>query len=261
MEQGDIGSQEVEQSMAHHSFTISPPHPFWATGSQPSIIWLEWKEYFVNYISAVDEAEKMKPEQKKRLLLHSLGPTGLKTYTRMPRITGGEENVFELALKELGKYFAPKVCIGVTRHTFFQRKQSKDELVDEWVDDLKRLALDCNFGNLHDDLIRDQLVVHNNNSSIQDRLWVNGDAPLEDVMAIMRKAEMSGRCATVVKESDKESGAVFKVQGNFRTKDSIVSLRARTKQLHAGQTSQGGIQTGMGVLRKRNATVAVARNA
>lgn len=46
--------------------------------------------------------------------------------------------------------------------------------------------------------------MHNNNTVIQDRLWVNGDAPLEDVLAIMRKVEMSGRCATVVKESDRD---------------------------------------------------------
>lgn len=47
-------------------------------------------------------------------------------------------NVFEAALQDLDKYFAPKVCIGVVRYKFFQRKQNKAELIDEWVDDLKK---------------------------------------------------------------------------------------------------------------------------
>lgn len=114
MEQGD---QETSV-MAQQNFTISPPHPFWATGSQPSMKWSEWKDYFVNYIKAVDEAGKMKPKQMKRLLLHSLGPVGLKTYNRMPKATPNEENVFEKALKDLDKYFDPKVCIGVVRQIF-----------------------------------------------------------------------------------------------------------------------------------------------
>lgn len=54
--------------MAQQSFTISPPHPFWATGSQPTSKRLEWKNYFVNYIKAVDEADQMKPDQMKRLV-------------------------------------------------------------------------------------------------------------------------------------------------------------------------------------------------
>lgn len=84
------------------------------------------------------------------------------------------------------------------------------------MDDLKKLAIDCKFENLHDYFIRDQLVMHNNNSPIQERLWVNGEAPLEDVLFIMRKAEMSGRCATVIKESGKDSDGVFKVSNPNR---------------------------------------------
>lgn len=237
MEQGDLPIQTHTSAMAQQNFMISPPHPFWASGSQPTIKWVEWKEYFVNYINAVDEAGNMKAEQKKRLLLHSLGPTGLKTCSRMTKTAGGNDDVFEAAIMDLDKYFAPKVCIGVTRHKFFQRRQSKDELVDEWLDDLKRLAIDCNFGNLHDDLIRDQLVVHNNNTTIQDRLWVNGDAPLEDVLAIIRKAELSGRCSTVLKESEKDPGGVYRVQNTFKSQGQF-NFGRRPTQAVAQSSSQ-----------------------
>ncbi|KAJ1209816.1 hypothetical protein NDU88_005188 [Pleurodeles waltl] len=139
----------------------------------------------------------------------------------------GDGNNFDAALMDLDKYFAPKVCIGITRLKNFQRKQHKEEEVDDYVAELKKLAIDCKFGILHEDLIRDQLVMHARNQSIQERLWINGDAPLEDVLAIIRKAEISGRCATELKSSDKEDCSVLKI--NNRKSTSNYKERASEK--------------------------------
>ncbi|KAJ1115932.1 hypothetical protein NDU88_004152, partial [Pleurodeles waltl] len=114
------------------------------------------------------------------ILLHSLGPIGLKTYNKMPKCSAsGDICVFGAAMQDPDRDFAPKVCIGIVRYTFFQQKQEKEESVDDYVADLKKLAIDCRFGAIHDDLIRDKLVMHCNNQSIQERLWINGDSPLE----------------------------------------------------------------------------------
>ncbi|KAJ1190047.1 hypothetical protein NDU88_006786 [Pleurodeles waltl] len=112
---------------------------------------------------------------------------------------------------DLNKYFAPKVCVGIVRYKFFQRKQEKCELVNDYIADLKKLALDCKFGAIHDELIRDQVVMHCNNQSIQERLWINGDSPLDEILALIRKAEISERCFSELKSTEKNEDSIFKV--------------------------------------------------
>ncbi|KAJ1108933.1 hypothetical protein NDU88_006303 [Pleurodeles waltl] len=125
----------------------------------------------------------------------------------MTKISGsGDTNVFENVLKEFDNYFAPKVCIGIFRYTFFQRKQECGETVDEYVAALRVLANDCKFDNLQGQLIGDQVVMHTRDPAIQERLWINGDAELDDILAIVRKAELSSRSAKAVKTETKEFG-------------------------------------------------------
>lgn len=150
---------------------------------------------------------------KRGIFLHSVGPEGLKAFNQMTRVGGGSNsNVFSQAINDFDSYFSPKVCIGILRYKFFQRKQNIDESVD-YVSALRTLSLDCQFGNLQEDLIRDQVVMLVRDSSIQERLWVNGDSKLDDILAIVRKAEMSCRSTKEVKVEDnsKSSGTVTKI--------------------------------------------------
>ncbi|KAJ1174408.1 hypothetical protein NDU88_006230 [Pleurodeles waltl] len=120
---------------------------------------------------------------------------------------------------DLDKYFAPKVCVGIVRYKFFQRKQEKGELVDDYVADLKKLALDCKFGAVHDELISDQVVMHCNNQSIQERLWINGNSPLDDILAIVRKAEISERCISELKSTEESEDGIYKVTNRKARKE------------------------------------------
>ncbi|KAJ1197565.1 hypothetical protein NDU88_001422, partial [Pleurodeles waltl] len=72
--------------------------------------------------------------------------------------------------------------------------------------------------------------MHARNQSIQERLWINGDTPLEDVLAIIRKAEILGRCATELKPPDKEEGGVYKV--NNRKSEKTLAFNYKEKVEH-----------------------------
>ncbi|KAJ1136509.1 hypothetical protein NDU88_002924 [Pleurodeles waltl] len=136
-----------------------------------------------------------------------VGPEGLNVYESTTKISGrGDTNVFENVLKEFDNYFAPKVCIGILRYKVFQRKQECGETVDEYVAALKVLVNGCKFDHLQSQLIRDQVVMHTRDPAIQERLWRNGDAELDDILAIVRKAELSSRSAKAVKTESKEIG-------------------------------------------------------
>ncbi|KAJ1145991.1 hypothetical protein NDU88_012274 [Pleurodeles waltl] len=66
-------------------------------------------------------------------------------------------DVFKHSLEDLDAHYQPIACVAVDRFHFFQRKQGKDETVDE-------------------------------------KNWVCGDAPMNEIIAIVKKAELSKRC-------------------------------------------------------------------
>lgn len=76
---------------------------------------------------------------------------------------------------------------------------------------LKKLAITCKFGVLHDELVRDQIIMHTVNTSIQEKLWVNGDSPLNEIIAMVKKAELSKRCAEAAKLDKYNKATICKV--------------------------------------------------
>ena len=55
--------------------------------------------------------------------------------------------MFLIAVNDFDNYFAPKVCIGIIRYTFFQRKQEKEEPNNGYTATFRKRSLDCKFGN------------------------------------------------------------------------------------------------------------------
>ncbi|KAJ1101134.1 hypothetical protein NDU88_006206 [Pleurodeles waltl] len=198
--------------MASGNLNLPPPQPFIPGSSDVSIKWQEWREYFINYISACDEDNDFSGEKKKKMLLHCLGRHGLKIYNRIEKKHREQGDVFVHALEDLDRYYSPTVCVGIDRCKFFHRKQSKEETIEEYFSALKNLALTCRFGTLHDEFIRDQIVMYAANQNMQDCLWTKGESPLQEVIEVVKKAELTGRCAKAV------------LQGNAKLDDSIGEL-------------------------------------
>ncbi|KAJ1198574.1 hypothetical protein NDU88_002413 [Pleurodeles waltl] len=173
---------------------------------EATLKWEEWREYFVNYISTFEDEEELTPEKKKKILLHCLGAKGLKIYNSINKKTRAPDqgDVFSHALEDLTEYFRPAVCVAVDRFKFYHRKQQLEESVEDYVAALKNLALSCKFGNLHDDLIRDQIIMHTANPHIQEKLWSREEASLREVIDLVKSAELTGRCAkAVLRREDK----------------------------------------------------------
>lgn len=197
---------------------LNPPVPFLPRPGEPLIKWSDWKDYFLNYVAVLEEEneDEFSQSRKKKMLLHSLGPEGNRVFNQMEKKVRPPDsgNVFLDALEDLDAHYHPPVCVGISRYEFFQRKQGKMEPAEDYVAALKKLAINCEFGTLHDSFIRDQLVMHSNNSAIQEKLWTCGDAPLNEIFAIVRKAEMSKRCAKVALKSNEDNPTVSKVSSS-----------------------------------------------
>lgn len=71
------------------------------------------------------------------------------------------------------------------------RNQSQDEIFDKYVTELKILASTCNYGALHDSLIRDRLICGISDSNLRERLLRVADLDLQKCLEICRAAELS----------------------------------------------------------------------
>ncbi|XP_067055906.1 uncharacterized protein [Acropora muricata] len=89
----------------------------------------------------------------------------------------------------LNGYFDVRGNLIVQRALFNKRHQLAGESVDTFIQDLYRLAEDCEYGSLKDCLIRDRIVVGVVDDSLSDRLQAKADLTLEMAVQMSRQAE------------------------------------------------------------------------
>ncbi|KAL5499382.1 hypothetical protein EMCRGX_G010781 [Ephydatia muelleri] len=75
------------------------------------------------------------------------------------------------------------------RAKFNLRKQEDGEPVDDFVTTLYSLAQYCNFGDLHDEMIRDRLVVGLRDANLSEKLQLDSELTLEKAIAMARQSE------------------------------------------------------------------------
>jgi len=88
----------------------------------------------------------------------------------------------------LNGYFDVRRNLILQRALFNKRHQLAGESVDTFIQDLYRLAEDCEYGSLKESLIRDRIVVCVADDS-SDRLQAKADLTLETAAQMSRQAE------------------------------------------------------------------------
>ena len=75
----------------------------------------------------------------------------------------------------------------IIEHAKFNKcSQLPGEPVEQFVASLYNLAVDCNFGELKDELICDRIVVGIRDASLSERLQMDQELTLEKAKAVVR---------------------------------------------------------------------------
>ena len=86
-------------------------------------------------------------------------------------------------------FFVPKKNVIYERAKFNRRVQLPGETVDSFITALYGLAEHCNYGQLHNELIRDRIVVGLRNEALSERLQLDRDLTLETAITKARQSE------------------------------------------------------------------------
>ncbi|MEE8327948.1 MAG: hypothetical protein V3R32_04040, partial [Nitrosomonadaceae bacterium] len=148
---------------------VDPPAPFLPSPGKPQISWARWYEDWTDYLLAAGLDEESNPtvtdKRRRAILVRNLGDEGRRILSTL-----GEKLTLALVAQGLKDYFEPRVYIRMERFNFHQRAQIPGEPVLDFVTCLRELVIKCNYGNLTDDLVVDQLVEKTNNPRIREKL-------------------------------------------------------------------------------------------
>ena len=112
--------------------------------------------------------------------------------------------LFNLEAEELKKYDTVKgkfeSYFEKRRNTIYERPrfnshtQRENESVEEFIADLYRLAKNCGYGTLHDELVRDRTVVGIRDSKLSKELQLEAELTLDSCITKVQQSEAAGRC-------------------------------------------------------------------
>jgi hypothetical protein len=186
-------------------------------------------ERFSTYIDRLElyfEANSI-PEEKQVAVF--LTVVGAKNFSLLNDLCAPEKPKDKTLVDLIGKlmgHFEPKPIVISERFHFHKRDQKPGESISEFVADLRRLSVNCQFGERLEEMIRDRFVCGLVNETTQQRLLLEKDLTLESAI------QLASMRATALKDASQ-------IQASTSPKDHSVHrvLEKKAAYSHASPIS------------------------
>ena len=117
--------------------------------------WHLYAQRFEHFLLANDIEDDSK---QRHLLLALIGNSTFKLLTNLVAPKKPGELSYKEICEQLEKHFSPKPIKIAERFRFYSRQQQSEETVAEYLAELRKLAINCEFGNFLEDALCDRLV-------------------------------------------------------------------------------------------------------
>ena len=175
---------QTETSTPAHALTINPPEPY--DFSKPDQ-WEKWFRRFNRYRSA--SGLNVKPDEVQiGTLIYCMGDQAediLSTF----ELSEEDAKVYKTVRDRFNFHFVADRNIIYERAKFNKRTQA-----DMFITDLYALAEHCKYGILHDELVRDHLVVGCRDRRLSEKLQMDSELTLSKAVKIARQSEWLSNC-------------------------------------------------------------------
>ena len=166
------------------TFQVSAPEPF--TFSRPEE-WQKWSRCFERFRIASGLTGKPETAQI-NTLIYSMGDEAddiLRSFALSEE--GGKK--YDTVKGRFDSHFVKRCNIIFERAKFNMRHQQDGEPVDAFITALYGLAEHCGYGTLHDEMIRDRIIVGIRNIALSEKLQLKADLTLERAVTEVRQSE------------------------------------------------------------------------
>lgn len=160
--------------------------------------WQVFTERLEQFFEINDVAE----EKKKAILITSISDDVYKLLRDVCHPVLPKNKTFDELCELLNKQFVVKTSVFRERVTFYNVKQMKDENIANWFARIKKLSVDCKFGDRFDEILLDRFISGLRSSPILDRLCEED----EDKLTLQNAVEIAANKESSIKETYQDDG-------------------------------------------------------
>ena len=166
------------------TYQVSPPEQFHFGHPEE---WLKWIRRFERFRKASGLEEKAE-EAQVNTLIYTMGDDA-DDIVRSFRLSEEDSTKYSVVRAKFDAHFVKRRNVIYERAKFNLRRQEEGEPVDSFITALYGLAEHCGYGDLHDEMIRDRIVVGIRDSSIAVKLQLDAELTLSKAVTLVRQAE------------------------------------------------------------------------
>ncbi|KAL8565639.1 hypothetical protein ACOMHN_063470 [Nucella lapillus] len=158
------------------------PKPFDGTAES----WPTWRQRFERYRISTGLNTKTKQEQVS-IFLYAMGDIADNILICLAVNEADIE--FDELSRKFNEHFGARKNEIIARAKFNRRTQKQGEGIDAFIQDLHKMAEDCNYAALRDELIRDCIVVGVTNDDLSDDMQAKANLTLTEAIQMARQAK------------------------------------------------------------------------
>ena len=201
-----------------------PPSEYWTTpGEKPKLPWSQWYADFLIYGQSWGW-ETWSDGRRKALLLNSVGAEARRLFRASESLQPAGDNkveedkedkdkdkdkdqkpviqlVYENAVRVLEKLFVKDTDVRTERVKFRRCIQRSGESALIYLTNLKEAVQKCSFGDLRDDMIRDQFIEGCVSDQLRDKLLLKDDLSLSRLEDIVESVDRGLQRRQVLQEA------------------------------------------------------------
>lgn len=166
------------------TFNIQPPEPF---DFNKPLEWTKWIRRFERFRQASNLTTNSE-ENQVNTLIYCMGDEA-DDVLRGLKLSDADMQKYDKVKDGFRDFFIVRKNIVFERACFNMRKQEPNETVEAFVTALHVLAEHCKYGDLHDELIRDRIVVGLANTRLSERLQMEENLTLQKAIDMARQSE------------------------------------------------------------------------
>ncbi|CAI6377683.1 unnamed protein product [Macrosiphum euphorbiae] len=168
--------------------------------------WKSWKQRLSLYLLASNK-NTCSDETKTAILLTLLGEEGINIYNTFTEKQIYDEKkvpIFQKVIAAFDEYCLGKKNIVFERFNFLKYKRQHGQSLENFITQLKLLAASCEYGQLTDSIIRDQIIINTSDVVLQEQLINKSDLSLEKTIEILKQSENVKHQIEIINKGEKE---------------------------------------------------------
>ncbi|KAK3098958.1 hypothetical protein FSP39_024697 [Pinctada imbricata] len=167
--------------------------------------WQKWIKRFERFRTASELSEKSE-EAQVNTLLYSMGPESDEVLSSL-KLSADDLKKYDTVKGKFNDYVVVRRNVIIERAKFNQRMQNEGESVDNFITSLYTLAEHCGYNDLHDEMIRDRIVVGLRDRKLSEKLQMDEKLTLDKAVKLVRQsAAVKEQQVVVRQESNQASG-------------------------------------------------------